>query len=259
VVRWVPIAPPSAVRQRVLAIAEAQGPLLLLLDDDVVLEPLCVQELVKAIQEADDVVAVAADISNMRWAGPTRAWRLFLRFGMRLREGEWQGRVLGPLLRFGYDPVPATTKPIEWFGAGHTIVRLAAYREVGGFSSFYLDRSSMNEDVDLALKLGRVGRILFCPAARMAHHQASEGRVSPANTAKDDLYNRFWILHQTVGHSRMKAFAWIAAFFLIETAANLASVLAGRPPNGEWARFRGRAAAVGRILGSMKRSKEITC
>lgn len=252
-IRWMPVTPPSAVRQRVVAIAEARGSLLLLLDDDVVLEPLCVEEMLRTIEGADDIVAVCADFNNMRWPGPTRAWRLLLRFGMGLREGEWQGRVLGPLLRFGYDPVPATTQPIEWFGAGHTLLRLDAYRRVGGFSSFFLDRSSMNEDVDLALKLGREGRIVFCPSARMAHLHASEGRVSSSAAATDDLFNRFWVLHATVGQSRLKAFGWIAAFFLVETAANVASVVAGRPPKGEWARFRGRAAAVGRILGLMKR------
>lgn len=244
--RWLPVAPPSAVRQRVAAIAASQGEFLLLLDDDVELEPDCVQEMVTLL-ESDDVAAVSAHISNLRWPRPTRAWRAVLAM-TGVGDGEWQGKVLGPLLRFGYDPLPATPQPMSWIGAGNTIVRASAYRHAGGFSTFFLDRSSMNEDVDLGLKLARQGRILFCPTARIAHYHAPEGRVSLSRAALDDLYNRFWVLHRTRGLSRLKAFAWVVTFYFVETAANTASLTFGRPPNGDWARFRGRTSAVMRLL-----------
>src|SRR5438132_1597733 len=59
-VKRVAVQPPNAVRQRAAAIAEASGKYLLLLDDDVVLEPRCVKEMLQAIAPAD-VVAVTAD------------------------------------------------------------------------------------------------------------------------------------------------------------------------------------------------------
>ena len=186
----IPMQPPHAVRQREAAIAASSGELLLLLDDDVELEPDCVAELVDAMDSGPDVVAVMADFSNQPWPVPTRAWRLYLRLVHGLRDGAWQGRVIGPLLRFGYNPVPGTTVTMDWHGAGNTLIRRAAFVKVGGFSPFFLSRATINEDVDLALKLGRVGRILFCPKARMAHFHAPGGRLDSYQAAEDDLHNR---------------------------------------------------------------------
>ena len=41
------VTPPNTVRQRVAAIAEARSEYLLLLDDDVVLEPDCIEKMVE--------------------------------------------------------------------------------------------------------------------------------------------------------------------------------------------------------------------
>src|ERR1043165_1925571 len=49
VVRYLRVQPPNAVRQREAAIRESVGELLLLLDDDVVLEPDCIEQMVQAI------------------------------------------------------------------------------------------------------------------------------------------------------------------------------------------------------------------
>ncbi len=198
-VRRICVRPPNAVRQRVAAIRSSRGEFLFLLDDDVVLEPDCVEEMLIVLRTAPEAVAVTADFSNCQWPQPTRVWRFYLRRVLGLAEGEWQGRVLGPLLRFGFNPVPADCRRIHWLGAGNSMVRRSAYEQVGGFSNFFLHRSSMNEDVDLGLKLSRVGPILFCPRARMAHHQSPNGRVSVSMAAEDDLFNRFLILRRTVG------------------------------------------------------------
>jgi GT2 family glycosyltransferase len=127
---------------------------------------------------------------------------------------------------------------MEWLGAGHTLLRRAAYERAGGFSEFFLHRSTMNEDVDLGLKLGRVGRILLCPAARMAHMQEPDGRASVRIVAEDDLYNRYCILRHTQRRSRWRRHAAVT-FFMIETpracsaarapSAATTLVLPGRP------------------------------
>ena len=67
------------------------------------------------------------------------------------------------------------------------MIRRTAYDKVGGFSNFFLHRCTMNEDVDLGLRLTRVGRIVFCPSARMGHFQTPGGRLSPMNVAEDEL------------------------------------------------------------------------
>ena len=248
-VRYVNVAPPNAVRQRTTAIAESTGSLLLLLDDDVVPEPGCVAALLECL-ESHDAVAVGADFANQQWPRPTMLWRWYLKLWHGVSGPDWQGRVIGPLLRFGYDPLPLHPVQMEWLGAGHSLIRRDAYDRAGGFSDFFLHRSTMNEDVDLGLKLGRVGRILLCPAARMAHMQEPAGRASVRIVAEDDLVNRYSILRRTQGRSRLAASALAFTFFIVETISGVFAAVRTRSANGFSLRLGGRVRALVRIASS---------
>jgi len=242
------VSPPNAVRQRMAAIEVASGENLLLLDDDVVLEPDCVEQLSSLLEENADVVAVSADFNNQEWPSPTRLWQLYLRHVLRIEDGAWQGRVVGPLLRFGYDPVPADPKQIEWLGSGNSLVRRSAFVKAGGFSDFFLHRCTINEDVDLALKLRQVGRIMFCPAARMAHHHAAGGRVSNFVAAEDDLFNRYFILRRTLGYGLVRSFSLVSLYFAVETCSQFLGCVRRLNFKGFLPLLTGRIRAFGRIL-----------
>jgi GT2 family glycosyltransferase len=247
-VRRITVDPPNAVRQRCAAIAATYGEFLLLLDDDVVLEPDCLKEMLTAMSTEPDVVAVTADFNNQQWSQPTTLWRWYLRLWFGLCDGEWNGRVIGPLLRFGYCPSPSQPSPMEWFGAGNTLIRRSAYEQAGGFSRFFLHRCTTNEDVDLGLKVGRVGRILLNPAARMAHLHAPSGRVTAGVAAEDDLYNRFQVLRLTQQRSICCAFGLIVLYFSIETLSSLAGCIRRQRWNGFGERLCGRLRALGWII-----------
>ena len=111
-VKRISVQPPNAVSQRVAAIAESRGEYLLMLDDDVVLEPDCVEQMVSAVSADKGIVGAVADFNNQSWPKPTRAWRWYMRFGLGMPEGSWQGKVVGPLLRFGYNPLPGGVSPM---------------------------------------------------------------------------------------------------------------------------------------------------
>lgn len=247
-IRQLIVQPPNAVRQRVAAIAEARGDYLLLLDDDVVLEPDCIEQMITLLRKDTAIVGVSADFNNQSWSMPTTAWRLYLRYVLGMDEGAWQGRVVGPLLRFGYNPSPGRPMPIEWIGAGNTMMRSAAYHRAGGFSDFFLYRCTMNEDVDLGLKLAKLGKLALCPAARMGHFHAPGGRVSPMIAAEDDLYNRYLVMRRTQGRSSIAAFGLILLFFSIETVSSLAGCLRRMRGNGFGSRLAGRSRAVAKIV-----------
>jgi GT2 family glycosyltransferase len=221
VVRRVAVSPPNVVRQREAAIRASDGEMLLFLDDDVVLEQACVEHMLALLQANPNVVAVTADFSNEVWPQPTRLWQLYLRYILRLPVDTWQGRVVGPLLRFGYNPVPTSPKPMQWLGTGNSMVRRSAYLRAGGFSDFFLHRCTINEDVDLGIKLSRVGGILFSPDARLAHHHAPGGRVPVALAAEDDVYNRFLVMHRTLRFSTLRSSLLIVVYVSIETLSNI--------------------------------------
>lgn len=247
-VRCLVVLPPNAVRQRMAGIEIARGGYLLILDDDVVLEPDCVRHMLAVMESSDDVVAVTADFSNYPWHNPTPVWELYLRHVLKLEREQWQGRVVGPLLRFGFNPVPPSPQPMEWLGAGNSLVRRSAYLDVGGFSDFFLHRCTMNEDVDLGLKLRRAGRILFCPLARMAHHHAPSGRVTKFVAAEDDLFNRYFVLRRTLGQHFLRAFGLVAVYFILETISHFLGCVNRLNFRGFLAPFGGRLRAFGRIL-----------
>lgn len=247
-VKHIAVHPPNAVGQRVAAIAESRNEFLLLLDDDVVLEPECIAQMMQTVTSDPGIVGAVADFNNQSWPEPTRAWRWYLKFGLGMADGAWQGRVVGPLLRFGYHPVPAGVSPMAWLSTCNTLIRRSAYDRAGGFSDFFLRRSTINEDVDLGLKMSKVGSIVFCPTARMGHFHAPGGRVSPRLAAEDDLYNRYRILHHTLGRSRLSAFGQVLLFVAIETASNLGGAVGRGRFNGFGARLMGRLSAVAKIV-----------
>lgn len=248
-VTHVAVAPPNAVAQRKAAIKQSRGSLLLLLDDDVVPEPGCVAALVKCLL-VHDASAVCADFSNHDWPPPTTLWRWYLRWVHGITGDAWQGRVVGPLLRFGYNPMPDAPAAMAWLGSGHSLVRRDAYERAGGFSDFFLHRSTLNEDVDLGLRLRREGPLFICPAARMAHLHAPGGRASPGMAAEDDLYNRYCILRLTLGRPVMSALSSVLVFLVIETLSGLFAVLRHRHSHGFGPRLTGRVKALIRILAS---------
>ncbi len=248
-VRYLQVEPPNAVRQRKAAIAASRGSLLLMLDDDVVPEPGCVASLVECL-ESHDAVAVGADFSNQHWPPPTLLWRWYLKLWHGISGGDWQGRVIGPLLRFGYHPLPEGPAPMQWLGAGHTLLRRDAYENAGGFSEFFLHRSTVNEDVDLGLKLGRVGRMFLCPAARMAHLQEPGGRPAVGMVAEDDLFNRYCILRHTQRRSRLAAASLSLTYFVVETISGVSATVRNPRADGFSPRLAGRIKALIRIASS---------
>jgi glycosyltransferase involved in cell wall biosynthesis len=254
-VKHLSVTPPNAVTQRTTAIQVARGQYLLLLDDDVELESECVERLIAAIQSQPGVVGAMANFSNQSWPMPTICWWLYLRCVLRMAEGSWQGRVVGPLLRFGYNWPSTENQTIDWVGAGNSVVSRSAFLEVGGFSDFFLHRCTMNEDIDLALKLRRLGTLLFCPEARMAHHHASSGRVSASVAAEDDVYNRFMVLNRTVGHSALTAFSLIMSFVFIESLSNVLGSVKRCEVGQTLKLFKGRMGGIARILIELSSSQ----
>ena len=242
------VSPPNAVRQRKAAIARANGDYLFLLDDDVVLDPDCLANMADLLDAQPDLSAVTADFNNQTWSHPTKLWRCFMRLFHGVKKGEWQGRVIGPLLRFGYNPSPTEPMPMQWLGAGNSLIRRSAYEASGGFSDFFLHRCTMNEDVDLGLKLSRQGPILLHPGARLAHHHAPGGRVSVAIAAEDDIFNRYMVLRRTCQLPRFNASVLATTYALAEIFSNLLGLIRRGRSAGFVARSHGRLKGLARAF-----------
>jgi GT2 family glycosyltransferase len=238
------VSPPNAVRQREAAIARANGDYLFLLDDDVVLDPDCLAKMAELLDAQPELSAVTADFSNQSWSNPTKLWRCYMRLFHGIKKGEWQGRVVGPLLRFGYNPSPSKPMPMQWLGAGNSLIRRSAFEAAGGFSDFFLHRCTMNEDVDLGLKLNRQGPILLHPEARLAHHHAPGGRVSIRDAAEDDIFNRYMVLKKTQHRNSLSSSIYTVTYVIVESISGLSSAIRSR----NFSNFLNRAAGYSKGL-----------
>src|SRR5215471_17976063 len=109
-------------------------------------------------------------------------------------------------------------------------------------------------DVDFGIKLSRTGRILFCPAARLGHFHDPVGRVSASVAAEDDLFNRFFVLRNTVQMGFPRAFALVSIYFIIESGSTFIGSIRRLQFGDFFERLHGRLKAMSRILWTISAS-----
>lgn len=145
------------------------------LDDDVVLEPAYCAELVDTLERDPGVVGAMGVITN--WQGQPRDWRAQVLLHFFLMQGP-PGRVLisgqnGNIWETTSGPAFET----DWVNGGGSILRKSAiqgllydqtFERFGGYA--------FHEDLDFGYALGRRGRLLCVPAARMVHKGSPAGR-----------------------------------------------------------------------------------
>lgn len=185
----------GAGANRAARVAAADGyEWMLLLNNDVEVEPTLVARLLEALVSQPDVALVGPRILQ---AGSGRIWH----DGGRVHWPD--ARVVSP--GHGDQPGPAGAPfEVEFVCGCAPLIRLPALQAMGGFDErFFLSY----EDVDLGLRLGRAGwRQLHVPRA-VAHHQGSA-----ATQATGRAFTRYHRLRARLLCSRLHApRPWAAA------------------------------------------------
>lgn len=225
-VRYFHYAERNCAQQRNFAISQAKYDDLLLIDDDVEVDPHWVEELFKPIRADQTVGATMGRLTNQPMATPTFFWRLYRRLLYGQVEGLKPGRLIGAALPNGF-PITAE-QPIacEWIAGGASALRREAFESVGGFGSFFTG-SSPGEDLDLGYRLSRKWKVLYVPAARCIHHQSPSGREQSDQHQYLSMRARFGILSITMGKSRYVALGHIGLWALVQFLSELASLRHG--------------------------------
>ena len=237
----------NCARQRNFAIEQAKHDYLLLIDDDMEVDPHWVEELFKPIWTDEAVGATMGRVVNQPLARPTFFWRLYRRLLHGQREGLKPGKLIGAALPNGFPTTAEQQLACEWIGGGSSALRREAFESVGGFASFFTG-SSPGEDLDLGYRLSRKWKVLFVPAAKCVHHQSPSGREQSDQHQYLSMRARFGILTITMGKNRYAALGHIGLWALVQFLSELASLRHGllRPdlPRAWSGRLRGFLSCV---------------
>jgi GT2 family glycosyltransferase len=216
----------NCARQRNFAIGRARFDNLLLIDDDIEVEPQWVAELFTPIWADPKVGATMGRLLNQPLAQPTFFWRLYRVLLHGRVKGFEPGKLIGAALPNGFPTTVDTPVASEWIGGGVSAMRREAFESVGGFASFFTG-SSPGEDLELGYRLSRRWRVLYVPAARCVHHQAPSGREQLDQHQYLSMRARFGILTITMGKSRYAALGHVGLWAMIQCVSELASLRHG--------------------------------
>lgn len=216
----------NCAQQRNFAIARAKYDDLLLVDDDVEVDPYWVEELFKPIWADPKVGATMGRLINQPMSTPTFFWRIYRMLLHGRGKGSEPGRLVGAALPNGFPIAADEPIPCEWIGGGASAVRREAFESVGGFASFF-SGSSPGEDLDLGYRLSRKWKVYYVPSARCIHHQSPIGREESNQHQYLSMRARFGILTLTMGKKRYAALAHIGLWAFVQWLSEIASLRRG--------------------------------
>ncbi len=225
-VRYFHYAERNCAQQRNFAIQQAKYDNLLLIDDDVEVEPDWVAELFRPIWGDPKVGATMGNLINQPIAKPTLFWRIYRIVLHGRSRGFEPGCLVGAALPNGFPATAREPIPCEWIGGGASAMQRESFESVGGFASFFTG-SSPGEDLDLGYRLSRNWKVFYVPSARCIHHQAPDGRETSDRQQYLSMRSRFGILTITMGKSRYAALAHIGLWALVQFLSEVASLRHG--------------------------------
>ena len=244
--RYLHVPSCNAAAQRNVAIAAAKCENLLLMDDDVELNPDWAAELFLPIWNDARVGATMGQVVGQQWPTPTPIWRLYRRLLPGVRDTSTPGRLLPAIVANGFPRDAVAPVPAEWLGGGLAAVRRQAFESVGGFAGYFAGPSPF-EDFDLGYRLSRHWQVLYVPTALCRHHQVPAGRIATAEYQFQSIRSRFAIMVRAMGKSRFAAIAHILYWMVFQTCAEVAALRRKVGPTlliALWGRMRGIASCL---------------
>lgn len=216
----------NCAQQRNFAVTQAKYDNLLLIDDDVEIDPHWTEELFTPIWDDPKCGATMGNLTNQAMPRPTFFWRIYRLLLHGRAKGFEPGRLVGAALPNGFPTTAAALVSCEWIRGGASALRREAFESVGGFASFFTG-SSPGEDLDLGYRLSRKWKVYYVPAARCVHHQSPSGREESDQHQYLSMRARFGILTITMRKSRLAALGHVGLWALVQFLSELASLRRG--------------------------------
>jgi GT2 family glycosyltransferase len=219
---------------------------ILFIDDDAVVEPDCIGEMLAAFNVCGTSVAgVAANISNQ----PVGRLGLATRLAILASGGGWHedysGRLLGPAV--GIRPRGDLSErfvEIEWASTTCVLYQREAMPEEG-FRPFF-SGYSLGEDMALSVDVRQKGKIVYASRARIVHTPRRTSKPLPAEYGRMEIVNRDYLMRRVLGRGRASHRAGFLAWVGWELASSLPHL---RSSPGDWSQnWKGRLSGLWQVL-----------
>lgn len=206
----------GAAAQRNQALAVTRSPDVIFLDDDVLLQPDCLEHLGRASQARPDAGAITATNINEAYHPPGALTLKLLRWIERGRSRPtYAGTCVGPAWTFlpaDHPKQPAIVE-LEWAATTCVLYRRHLLPEPAFLPRF--QGASLGEDLALSLTVRQAAPILQATRARFHHFNApGDHKKSRAATARMTLVNRHFIVSQILKRGDSRAGLELAVMLL---------------------------------------------
>ncbi|NJN73118.1 MAG: glycosyltransferase family 2 protein [Limnothrix sp. RL_2_0] len=228
----------GAAIQRNQAIAHATQDTIWLLDDDILLEPHCLERLWNALQSDSEVGGVNAMIINQKYTPPGRVSRALFEFLYGEKLESYAGKCIGPALNLlpeDRDELPEIM-PVEWLNTTCVLYRREALPDPL-FPAHFTGYSLM-EDVTLSLTVGKHWKLANARTARIFHDsQPGDHKNNEKVLSQMDLVNRHFVMTKILERKSLSDYLKLTVLQLFAIAAlfgkegkvqNLSAVVQGK-------------------------------
>ncbi|MCX6856067.1 MAG: glycosyltransferase [Verrucomicrobia bacterium] len=217
---YLPATERGAAPQRNQAILAASQPFVLIMDDDITLEPNCFSSLWSVMQSIPPAGGVTATIVNEAYTVPGRWTKALLKWFEGGRErATYAGACVGPGYTFwpADDANQAEAVPVEWMGTGMALYRRELLPTPPFPSIFH--GASLCEDLALSLNVAKRAPLFQASRARYIHLNAGgDHKANVRKMASMNLVNRHYVMTQVMGKCALGdyvQFAVMIAFGMI--------------------------------------------
>ncbi|MEO1390544.1 MAG: glycosyltransferase family A protein [Cyanobacteria bacterium J06634_6] len=212
----------GAAVQRNQAMQYATYPHILFCDDDILLEPSCIAELWRALDQDSALGGVCTLITNCHYTAPGRFSRTIFRFLNGHAEESYAGKCIGPVMNLlpeDSEDLPPVV-PVEWMNSTCTLYRREAMPDPP-FPTHFVGYSLM-EDVTLSLQVGKDWKLANVRTAKIFHDsQPGDHKNDQAVLAKMDLVNRYYVMTQVLKRTQPGDYIKLLVQQLFSLAASL--------------------------------------
>lgn len=202
-------------RQRNFALRWVKSDLVAFFDDDVILLPNCLGEMVRVHRSAGDSIVGVGALIQGEDPQPTLLWRLMLAFRMvsRLRPGAYERS--GISIPWSFVKPTEDTVEGDWLQGAAMMWKTTVVQAVRFCEDF--DGYAQGEDLDFSLRARERGKLLLTTKARVEHVQEAAGRPDPYTLGYMEIFNRYQIHRRALANRRLADIVWFTYAWTLDT------------------------------------------